>query len=113
MNTALPTYQRAGVTIRYAGTCNPPERERLWENRLDPEPFPAGARGWPVPDLGWEDNDVALKTTFSDRYTIVDYGSLPYRYAVIRDEGRDNEETVLVADEIAECLDFLFGPVVA
>lgn len=60
-----------------------------------------------TPDLGWEDNDVTLVTTFAERRTIIDFGSHPYRYAVTRDGGLINEETTLVAETLVECLQHL------
>jgi hypothetical protein len=90
----LPRVQRGGVTVIYAGTGNPEKG-----CGFNPEVAPPG-----TPDLGWEDNDVTLYTTFSERWMIIDYGTHPHRFSVTSDTGQMTEETTLVAETLVECL---------
>lgn len=94
---ALPRVQRGGVTIIYNGTGNSEVG-----CGYAPEVASPG-----TPDLGWEDNDVTLFTTFDERWMLVDYGSHPYRYAVTRDSGLMSEETTFVAETLADCVEYL------
>lgn len=58
----------------------------------------------------WGEPDPAFGSrvaVVNPSYSVIDFGSHPDRYAVVRDYGLDSEETVLVAETAEACSRFL------